>query len=404
MSTGNLVEIRGATNVGTMVKLEAKKNKLSSEKRRLFEDIFSVSSSEGELEIPPTFMAKVRKYFGSKDEDGRITESEEEVVKRIRTQRVIRTYNKWTGEGSLFNPIRASRPGMRSEEEIIEKGKVYEHIKKTTENCDFCDPEKYTSKDVFDEVGRVVGKHKHCISGANVAKYDAWSGMIYFKRHNPLKFNPEELSDYIETGFEWFEKVNQYNKEFRYPFFVWNCLEKAGASQVHGHAQVLIGKGMHYAKVEVLRRIAQRYKEEQGRNYFKDLYAVHDSVDLALSKKGVRILAYLTPIKEKEIMIITSAIPSKSNNVKHAIFKTLRCYIDELGVTSFNLTISMPPFGDSGEFPYIVRIVDRGSIFKLTTDMGGMELYGSSVIATDPYTVVEALKRSFSIRDEKSPR
>jgi hypothetical protein len=45
-----------------------------------------------------------------------------------------------------------------------------------------------------------------------------------------------------------------------------------------------------------------------------------------------------------------------------------------------------------GEFPYIIRIVDRGSLLKSTADMGGMELYGSSVVADDPYKVIDVLK------------
>ena len=376
----------------SIIKIEDKIGRLGTKDKELFETIFNVSSSEGRLKIPSTFRAKVRTYFGNRDKDGRIIESEEEVVERISTQIVVRTYNKLTGEGALFNWLRAGRPGMRPEEEIIEKGKIYEHIKKTTANCDFCEPEKYTSEDVFGK-GRVKGKH--CITGANIAKYDAWSGMVYFRRHNPLEFNQDELSDYIETGFKWFEKVHQYNKEFKYPFFLWNCLEKAGASQVHGHAQVLMGRVIHYAKVDMLIRLVQRYKEERRRDYFKELYAAHDLVGLAHSYKNVRIFAYLTPIKEKEILIITSVPPSENDNVKRAIFKTLRCFIDKLGVTSFNLTISMPPFGDSVGFPYIVRIVDRGSIFKPTSDMGGMELYGSNVIATDPYTVIKALKEYY---------
>ena len=91
-------------------------------------------------------------------------------------------------------------------------------------------------------------------------------------------------------------------------------------------------------------------------------------------------------------MIITSTSPSeKNNNVKSVIFNTLRCFIDKLGVTSFNLTISMPPSGGHDDFPYVVRIVDRGSISKSTADIGGMELYGSNVIATDPYRIIKAL-------------
>lgn len=391
-NSSNFIGIGETANMGSIIELEDKKNKLRSKDRELFEDIFDVFSSEGKLGIPPTFKAKVREYFGNRDEGGRIIESEEEVAKRLKTQKVVRTFNKWTGEGVLFNWLRASRPGMRPAEIEKEKNRIYEHIEKAKANCDFCEPRKYTSEDVFGN-GRVEGKH--CITGANIAKYDALSGMVYFRRHNPLEFSQEELSDYIETGFRWFEKVHQYNKEFRYPFLMWNCLEKAGASQVHGHTQVLMGKDMHYAKVEVLRRVAQRYKKERGRQYFEDLYVVHDLVGLALSDKEVRIFTYLTPIKEKETVIITNALPSESNNVKSAIFKMIRCFIDKLGVTSFNLTISMPPFGGSGEFPYVVRIVDRGSIFKPTADMGGMELYGSSVIATDPYTVIKALREFY---------
>ena len=29
---------------------------------------------------------------------------------------------------------------------------------------------------------------------------------------------------------------------YRYPYFLWNCLPRAGASQFHGHAQVMLSK------------------------------------------------------------------------------------------------------------------------------------------------------------------
>jgi len=44
------------------------------------------------------------------------------------------------------------------------------------------------------------------------------------------------------------------------------------------------------------------------------------------------------------------------------------------------------------ESPYIMHLVDRGSPFKPTTDIGGMELYGSVVVGDDPYKVIEQLK------------
>ena len=373
--------------MSSILDLEEKANRLKKEDEdsfRLFNNIFQVSSAEGSLKIPPSFKEKVHTYFGNKDESGKIIESKNEVIERIQAQKVIKTYNKWTGEGSLFNSLRASRPGMKPQERSKEQEKVQEYIEKSKENCDFCQAEKYTPEDVF---GRVQGKH--CITGANIAKYDAWNSMVFFKKHNPIDFTLEELSDYIETGFKWFKKVNNHDKQFVSPIFIWNCLPKAGASQVHGHAQVLMTKNIHYARTQFLRKNFRSYMQLTGRNLFKDIYNVHNALGLTLDS-DVNGFASLTPIKEKEFIIISRNNPSTNEGVKKAIYRVLRCYIDELGVNSFNLAISCPSFGETF-LPYIIRIVDRGSIFKPTSDIGAMELYGSNVVSDDPYNIIKAV-------------
>ena len=376
----------------SIIELEEEVNKLPPKEKRRFKAIFDVSTSEGKLKIPDSFRQKVLQYFGKKNENEQIIEAEKQVLKRLCTQKIVRTFNRRTREGALFNGLRATRPGMRGQDIAIEKGFVYKHIKEALKNCDLCEPEKLTSEDTF---GRVLGKH--CTTGANIAKYDAAHGMLIFNRHNPLEFSREELSDYIEVGFKWFEKARKANKEFEYPFFMWNCLGKAGASQVHGHAHLLVGKGMHYAKVEVLREAIQEYKQKEGGNYFDDLFGAHESVELALAPKNsnVRILVYVTPTKEKETMIISPKPVAESDDAKKAIFKTLRCFIDNLGVTCFNLTVSMPALRASKSHPHVVRVVDRGSMLKATSDVAGMELYASNVIASDPCRVIEALKECF---------
>jgi len=373
--------------MGSILDLEEKVNKLKKEDDdsfRLFNNIFHVSSAEGSLKIPSSFKKKVHTYFGNKDESGKIIESKNEVIERIQTQKVIKTYNKWTGEGSLFNSLRAGRPGMKPQERSKEQEKVQEYIEKSKENCDFCHAEKYTPEDIF---GRVHGKH--CITGANIAKYDAWNSMVFFKKHNPLDFTLEELSDYIETGFNWFKKVNNHDKQFVSPIFIWNCLPKAGASQVHGHAQVLITKNVYYARTQFLRKNFRNYMHLTGHNLFKDTYKVYNALGLALDNE-VNGFASLTPLKEKEFIIISRDNPSASDDIKEAIYRVLRCYIDDLGVNSFNLAISYPSFGETF-LPYVIRIVDRGSIFKSTSDIGAMELYGSSVISDDPYNIIKAV-------------
>jgi hypothetical protein len=56
----------------------------------------------------------------------------------------------------------------------------------------------------------------------------------------------------------------------------------------------------------------------------------------------------------------------------------------------------MPPLGptqeDWADFLTVVYIVDRGDPSNRTSDMGGMELYAASVVASDPFRVAEALR------------
>ena len=102
----------------------------------------------------------------------------------------------WTGEGAVFNSLRAQRPGLK-----VKNGKnqLEKLIKNSAENCDFCNPEKSTPEDSF---GRVKGKF--CITAANLAKYDAWSSLLIFKKHNPLEFTQRNyliISKPLLTGF-----------------------------------------------------------------------------------------------------------------------------------------------------------------------------------------------------------
>jgi hypothetical protein len=370
--------------MATITELKELVDEMPEDQRQIFDRIFYVSSSVGELEIPDTCEGLAWQYFGNKSECGWNTEKPSSVTERLEEQKIIRIRNKVTGEEALFNELRSSRPGMRQEDVGGLKKKVLAHIDEAKRSCYMCHPEELTANDVFDRI-----KGKHCITGANIAKYDAWSGMLYFRKHSPLEFELEELSDYIDTAFNWFRRVHKItNEEFEYPFLMWNCLERAGASRVHGHMQMLLAKEMAYAEVENLRKASQNYKKENKDNpdYFKDLFSVHEALGLGIERSSV--LAYLTPIKDKEVMIIGKNI----DEVKKSSYETLRCFIDRLGVLAFNFVIQMPPFGSHPEwrnFPYVARVIDRGSPLKLGTDIASMELYGSKVIGADPFKVID---------------
>src|SRR3954462_4899650 len=310
---------------------------LPSEERALAERIFDVSATTGRLDPPEAMYGWIERSFGSVD--------------AVREQRVVKATNCVTLEGALFNELRASRTTDTGVSVDLER-----EIEETVGDP-FCHPYEGTPADVF---GHVRGKYS--VTASNVAKYDGFHGVIVFDEHNPLLFSPEKISDYVSVGLEWGQKALEADPEARYPFLMWNCLWRAGGSIIHGHAQVTATRDTHYPKVERLRRAAKAYAREHGSDYFEDLAAVHASLDLDIPLEGVRAFASLSPIKEKELVVVGSdpADPALSR----AVGALLQGYVQDLGVRAFNVAFFMPPLGpteeDWSDFPTVVYIVDRG--------------------------------------------
>ena len=343
---------------------------LTPDERRLFQRIFHFGVVSGRLCPPQTMYPWIEEHFGS--------------VNEVEEQRVVKVINAITFEGALFNGLRGKRPvqvqdGLDIGAKVSEAGK----------DDPLHNPERNTPEDTF---GRVQGKS--CITASNVAKYDALHGMVVFDEHNPLRFSREAIVDYLETGWRWAEKAHELDSSAKYYFFMWNCLWKAGASLIHGHAQVLLSQDMAYAKIEGLRRASLRYRAEYSANYFEDLYRVHLSLGLGLEREGVRIISSLSPIKDKEVILLGQQLDL---SLEAMIYEVLSCLRDQMHVTSFNLALATPPLSQTEEdwtgFPVMVRIVDRGDLKSAASDMGAMELYASSVISSDPFEVAGLLKQ-----------
>ena len=355
----------------TIANLDILVEALPQKSKRLFHRIFSVSTAKGCLRPPATMLPWIEQHFGSVD--------------RVTEQKIIKVTNLVTFEGAIFNSLRALRPRqfedrLRVEARLLDKAKD-DPLSKPLED---------TPEDLF---GRIKGKY--CITASNIAKYDGLHGMIIFKDFNPLKFSREEIIDYLDTGWKWAQKAHEFDPSAKYYFFLWNALKKAGASLAHGHAQVVLGRDRHYAKIEALRQAAIHYKAENRSDYFDDLYQAHLDLGLAVEKGGIRILAYLTPIKEKEMMLLSSSL---SDSFKERVYEVLACFRDCMHVTAFNMGIAVPPLNSLPKgwenFPVIARIVDRGYPWDGSSDFGTMELYAASIISSDPFQVARELKKT----------
>jgi len=352
-----------------IMQLEEIAQALPHEEHARFFRIFEVSSTVGRLVPPDAMVPWIEKQFGS--------------VTATREQRIVKVTNVVTLEAVLFNWLRSSRPMWRQE---LDLDAELQH----TAADPLADPENGTPEDLF---GRVRGKY--CITASNIAKFDGFHGLVVFNEKHPLRFTREQIHDYIDTGGRWGDLAHATDPEAKYYMFLWNCLWRAGASLLHGHAQVIMGRGMHYGAVEYLRRSAAVYQAHHRANYFHELFLAHESVGCAFEKDGTRVIANLAPKKENEIILLA---PVVHDSLKDRIYESLACLRDRLGVTSFNLVMYTPPWAGTPEnwegFPVVVRIVDRGDPSARTADMGAMELYAASVVSSDPFALARALREA----------
>ena len=305
-------------------------------------------------------------------------------VDTVREQVVIKVSNRVTGEATLFAPLRARRPidGASAATDLAAE------IAATADDP-FCDPESGTPAHEF---GRVRGRRM--ITGANAAAADAHHAVLVFDEHDPLVFDADLVADLFATGREWAEKAHRADPAATNYLAIWNCLWRAGSSIVHGHAQALLGSGPHYARLERFRRDANAYLAAEGSNLAADLAALHVDLGLA-SGADVTTLASLTPIKEREVLVIGQpGMDERERSFTDAVAHVLVAFRDRLAVRSFNLGLWRPPLVEADGWdgiPPIVRIVDRGDPFQRPSDIGAMELYGTPIVGSDPYEVIAAL-------------
>jgi hypothetical protein len=349
---------------------------MAPEHRHRAQALFFVSVVEGLTDPPAELHEWLERHFGS--------------VEAVRRQQIVRVTNRWSLEETLFSPLRSRRPldaGSRSA--------IASEVQATVGD-EFCHPETGTPADSW---GRVRGRRS--ITGANAAKYDGRHGVVIFDHHDPLAFDEESVLDMLRVGREWAERGRAEDPAAWAYLLIWNCGPRAGGSIVHGHAQVLLGRGTHYAGVERLRRNAMAYAAATGSSYLADLVSVHRELGLVVAEAdGVAIIASITPVKERELLIIGQpGMDELEPAFAHAVARTVVGYRDVAGVRAFNLALLRPPLDASvaaadgwQQLPPLVRVVDRGDPGSRSSDIGAMELYAASVVGGDPFGLVDDLQ------------
>lgn len=345
--------------------------RLAKEERQLFDRLFSVDAAQAKMNIPPSMYAYCEKFFGS--------------VEAVLHQRPVKVTNRITLETSIFNALRSKRPQSYNNhalEDLIEAERHFDP---------FAHPLEGTAADSFD---RVYGEY--CVTASNIAKFDTWHSVVIFNEYNPLNLGPEEIIDYLMTAREWAEHVQEQDEQARYFFFMWNSLFRAGASLMHGHAQMTVARQQHYGRVERLRRDNQEYNRQYRRSFFNDLVQAHRLLGLT-AKPADRVVAFapLTPLGEREIWLVSDLW---SPELGLALYQAL-AYYKSAGAVAFNVGAYVPPIGpppgreDWGDFPVILRLVDRGDPQARSSDIGALNLFGATPVINDPFEVARGFQK-----------
>jgi len=337
---------------------------LSPADRELFERLFRVSVSEGRLRAPEGMRGWLTERFGS--------------AKAVERQTVVRVTNRWTLEEAIFNPLRSRRPRSPAGP-----------APRPADDDPLSRPLELTPEDTF---GRIEGAY--CLTAANVAKAEAWHGLIVFLEPDPMAFTRESVLDCLETARRWWAAAHEEDAEAVYPLLFWNCGAAAGASLAHAHVQVALARIRPFGGVERLRAAAEEYRARHGADYFRDLVRVHAALGCAVTHEGAALLAPLTPAREREVMIIA---PTIEEGLGEALYAALACYRDRLAARAFNLSLFGPPLAGGGEgwrrVPFVARLVERG-----VSDVGAMELFAAAVVSHDPFDLADTLAASLAVR------
>jgi hypothetical protein len=348
--------------------------------RQRTERLFDVTLMEGFTDPPPQLHGWLEQHFGSVD--------------AVRRQQIVRVTNRWSLDGALFSPLRGSRPHGSGALD------AFTREVEATVGDEFCRPETGTPADTW---GRVRGRRT--ITGANAAKYDARHGVVIFDRHDPLAFDEESVVDLLQVGREWAERGRAEERAAWAYLLIWNCGPRAGGSIVHGHAQVTLGRGVHYPQVERLRRDSLTYAHATSGSYLTDLTAVHRDLGLVVAEAGgVATIATLAPVKEHELLIVGQpGMDERDPAFASVVARTVVASRDTSGVRAFNLALHRPPIDpavaarDGWEtLPPVVHLVDRGDPDSRSSDIGAMELYGASVVGGDPFELADQLRADLS--------
>lgn len=308
-------------------------DRLNKLERKIFDNIFEFKIEKSNLILP----SQLKKNFLS-----------------AQKQQIIIVRNKILNQETHFNVWRSKRKEPRQQN--LDNQNYYDP---------FCDAFNLTPADIF---GRL--ENDSALSAANLAKSSKNHSLIIFKKHS---LDEKDINNALLLAQNWFNYFKEKNR-----LIIWNYGFRSGASIWHPHLQIFALEELPL-KIKNFFDNLTKYQKQYQRNYFEDLFLIANKLKLAKKMKNLNIVINLTPFKDDELMFWHQNLGLSLKDLSNLIYRYYQLF------ENFNLFL----FQDQKLF--IGFLVNRGESSKINSDVGALEIYGFSVVGSNPFDLIRKL-------------
>lgn len=224
------------------------------------------------------------------------------------------------------------------------------------------------------------------VSASNLFKATQHHGLLLFKHHHPLQFSEEALGGLLDVAQRWVHQTHAHHPgDALHPMLLWNCGPRAGASQYHGHAQVVM------TETPLPEAEQERTDDQQA------CCDAHEALGLLRRLDSASAYAEIAPTKDCETVVTGPALDASFTRLMHL---AMRALIDRCGVKTFNVALHGLSLTPSLPVQRITaRIVSRGKLSSQASDFGALEVFGGASIGhTSPWCITAAIDEELRSR------
>jgi hypothetical protein len=294
--------------------------------------------------------------------------------------------DRYTGHEAIINPLRSRRKGAaRDAAPASSPDRAVSH-------CRWCGDWHVRRSELWtDEWGPVCSADGRIGTRPNWARQSSINGLAFGDEgmHDLQGLAEAEFVGLFETGERYLAAARSVRPSMHFALLFLNGGPKSAASVEHAHVQIVAREDRHFAYPEWIAACCPG-------DYWQRTLAAHELLGLAVAEAECVGWVGLAPVKERDFTALSASVTGGAR----FMYRIWRNFA-RAGTRNFSLAAILSPGHVAGadgparfaRWPNAVwRFVDRGDPAVTHGDIGTMELFGSAVIANDPFAVAGLLR------------